>query len=105
MTEISQAAATSLHYALSGGGADGVVVDIAKALKAPDFDYVPLSGEYVSYCLVVNKRVLATPGFAEFLDAYNLTADLYNDIEYLKGLYDMDDSFWQAASVKFLHLD
>ena len=106
VTEISQASTTSLHYALSGGGGDGVVVDVAKALQAPGFNYVPLSGkDYVSYCLVVNKSVLGTPQFAEFLKTYNLAADHFNSADYLKDRYDMADSFWQAVNVKFLYFD
>jgi hypothetical protein len=106
VTNISQVAVTSLHYALAGGNVDGIVVDIAKALKAPDFDYVPLVGaDYVSYCLVVNKNILGTPQFDEFVSAYDIVARKFNDIEFLKERFEMDDSFWHSVDTKFLYLD
>ena len=106
VTEIDQASIASLHYVLAGGNVDGIVVDIAKALRAPDFDYQPLSGgEYVSYCLVAKKAVIGTPRFERFIEAYNLAVDEFNDIAFLKERYDMDDAFWQSVETKFLYLD
>lgn len=105
VTEIFQVSTTSLNYAVSGGQVDGAIVDVAKALSAPDFDYVRLSDEdHISYSLVVNKNIVDTAQFAEFLDAYNQMADKYNRIEYLKSRYDMSDSFWQMIHFRFLYL-
>ena len=106
VTEIVQVPTTSLHYALSGGSVDGAVVDIAKALQAPSFIYIPLSDEdHVSYCLVVNKNITDTPQFARFLNEYNQIAEYFNDSEYLKDHNEMNDSFWQTNNVKFLYFN
>ena len=106
VTDTPQVSTTALLYALSGDKADGAVVDIAKALQAPDFAYRPLSDEdHISYYLVVNSKIIDTPYFDSFLTAYNQIADNYNDVEYLKKRYAMNDSFWQQVRVQILHLD
>ena len=105
VTEILQASPITLQYALSDGRTDGVVLDIAQALRNPDADYMPISGEdYISYSLVVRKEIVTTQQFADFVELYNLVASDFNDREYMQDRFGMSGDFWEFVNLKFLYL-
>jgi len=105
VTEIIQAAPDSLPFALMSGRAEGAVLDTAQALLAPDFVFMPLSGEdYISYCLVVRKGLTDSPQFKQFLETYNLIADEYNDPEFISRRFGISDNLREMVNVRFVYL-
>jgi len=105
VTEIIQAAPDALLFALSSGRAESAILDVAQAMRAPEYVFMPLSAEdFVSYTLVVHKDIIDTPQFAGFIEAYNLVADDYNDPAYLASRFGVSDALLSVINLRFAYM-
>ena len=105
VTDILQASPMTIQYALADGRTESAVLDIAQALRLPDAVFIRVSEQdYISYSLVARREIVNTTHFEKFLEAYNQTAESYNDYEYMENRFGMSGDFWQMVDIKFLAL-
>lgn len=96
----------SLGYAVEQEDIDGAILDITKASLVPNVHYAPLADfDYISYVLVINKRVIGSDAFNDFILSYNKLADEFNNSNTLRQLVGGSNELWEATNIKFLFLD
>lgn len=93
-------------FTLESGEVDGVVLDAADAKRASeDVCFLPVSkNPYISYCLVVRKRLIGTKEFSDFLSLYEQAAERLNNPDILAERIGMDADFWKMVRTEFLSL-
>ena len=107
-------APAALPYALEKGAADAIVLDILTALKfdAGFFVITPLPRDEATSVLVVNKDVVGTEPYNNFLDAYNESVDGM-DGETLAGIFENRENInngkekavlWQKMGTAFISI-
>ncbi|MEF9840757.1 MAG: ABC transporter substrate-binding (seleno)protein SaoB [Lachnospiraceae bacterium] len=94
-----------IMYCIEDGQVDGAILDITKAAGVTEYAYQPLSNmDYISYVLVVDKKLLFTDAFSEFVEAYNQAANELNNKEYLAEKLKVDRPWLEQINLKFLTL-
>lgn len=70
----------SLGFALEKGEVDGVLVDAKKALllNGDKEETYSIMGDYDSYVMIANKKILSTNEYKKFRDEYNNAVDEIN---------------------------
>ncbi|MEF9917582.1 MAG: ABC transporter substrate-binding (seleno)protein SaoB [Lachnospiraceae bacterium] len=94
-----------IMYCMEDEQVDGMILDITKAAGVQEYEYKPLSNtDYISYVLVVEKEIIETEAFSEFIDAYNKAVEALNNKNYLAKKLRVSVTWLEQKHIKFLIL-
>lgn len=104
--EVKDITQKGILYAIEDGQVDGAILDVTKAARVPTYQCMPLADtDYISYVLVVDKKLVRTNAFADFIESYNKAATRLGRNEYLAEALGLDKEWLAGKRVKFLQLE
>lgn len=93
-------------YTLEDEQVDAVIQDLTKSAVVPQYPTMPLSStDYISYVLVVDKKIAQSEEFADFIHSYNKAVDKLNEPEYLAEKLGVEKDWLADKTIQFLPLE
>lgn len=100
----------SLQFALVTGNTDAVVLDITKLSAMRDCSFYPVrQDDYISYVLLINKRIIGTEAFDRFTECCDRVSErLGNESALISAISDYTGENFEMPSenhIKFLKIN